>query len=718
MKLIKISLLIVLIKPVLGVWLSYEEAVLNSPFEIASLGWTISVPNEDAYVYRGKGDNWKSWYKVSLPSIDTTLFLDSTAFTLKGDDLYVSSLSFAKSGDKLLVKTDSRKIWRHSNSGTYFIYNLSLETLTPISENNKNLRNVKFSPDGKLVAYVREDNNLYIYEFKRKRERRLTSSGSKTVFNGHFGWLYEEELTGYDGYRWSPDSESIAFWEENEAKVPEFILFDEMGLYPKIQKIRYPKAGETNPTLRIGILRIKGAGRKWIQYAQVDNDYLPWMEWVNNEKVAFLKMERKQKNWDIFVADRQTGISIKVLSESDPDGWLENHEQIKFMNDGKILWISENSGYKHIWIAKHSGSNSWPITKGEWEVSAINYIDEDAQKIYFTANKESVFENRFYSIRFDGTEIKLLTPEEGSHSISVSGSRKYFTDTFSSLTLPKKILYRDLESGEIIKVLGETDLLQFEEYEWSTPKMVHFPTKDNTEILDGIITLPPDYSKTKKYPVIMYGYGMPGTQIVWNRWGRTWNQYLAQLGYIVFSMDSRGMSGRGEAFKNLSYGDMAHYLAKDHLAGLNYLVDEGYADPNRIGAWGWSGGGYFTCLMLTKNGKYFKAGVSVAPVTDFRLYDTAYTERSMGLPQENKAGYDSTNVITWMNRMQGSIMLMHATGDDNVHSQNTTHFVQAALKAGKDVEWFQYPNRSHGIHGNGSREHLYKKMIDFFKAKL
>jgi dipeptidyl-peptidase-4 len=704
-----------MIKPVFGVWLSYEEAVLNSPFKEASLGWTISVPNEDAYVYRGKGDNWKLWYKVSLPSMDTTLFLDSTTFALNSDDLYVSGLSFAKSGDKLLVKTDSRKIWRHSNSGTYFIYNLSLGTLIPVSDDNKNLRNVKISPDGKLVAYVREDNNLYIYEFKRKRERRLTSSGSKTILNGHFGWLYEEELTGYDGYRWSPDSESIAFWEENEAMVPEFTLFDEMGLYPKIQKIRYPKAGETNPTLRIGILRVKGGGRKWIQYAQVGDDYLPWMEWVNNEKVAFLKMDRKQKNWDIFIADRQTGRSLKVLSESDPDGWLDNHDQIKFMKDGKILWISENSGYKHIWIAKHSGSNFWPITKG---VSAINYIDEDAQKIYFTANKESVFENRFYSIRVDGTELNLLTPEEGSHYISISGSKKYFTDTFSSLTVPRKILYRDLESGKIIKVLGETDLEQYEEYEWSTPKIVHFPTKDNTENLDGIITLPPNYSKTKKYPVIMYGYGMPGTQIVWNRWGRTWNQYLAQLGYIVFSMDSRGMSGRGEEFKNLSYGDMAHYLAKDHLAGLNYLVDEGYADPERIGAWGWSGGGYFTCLMLTKNGKYFKAGVSVAPVTDFRLYDTAYTERSMGLPEENKAGYDSTSVITWMNRMQGSILLMHATGDDNVHSQNTTHFVQAALKAGKDVEWFQYPNRSHGIYGNGSREHLYKKMIEFFKAKL
>jgi Tol biopolymer transport system component len=212
-----------------------------------------------------------------------------------------------------------------------------------------------------------------------------------------------------------------------------------MGLYPKIQKIRYPKAGETNPTLRIGILRIKGGGRKWIQYAQVDNDYLPWMEWVNNEKVAFLKMDRKQKNWDIFIADRQTGRSMKVLSESDPDGWLENHEQIKFMKDGKILWISENSGYKHIWIAKHSGSNSWPITKGEWEVSAINYIDEDAQKIYFTANKESVFENRYMHVQEMqrmGADIRL----EGSTAIikgveSTQGAPVMATDLRASASL-------------------------------------------------------------------------------------------------------------------------------------------------------------------------------------------------------------------------------------------------------------------------------------------
>ena len=718
MKVLIIGLFILLTNPIYGVWLSIEEAILNSPFEIASLGRTIPVPNENAYIVRGEGDNWKSWFKVSLPQLDTTLFLDSNAFNLNGIDLYISNLEFAKTGDKVLVKTDSRKIWRHSNSGTYYIFDLHTRILIPVSQNNKNLRNVKFSPNGNLVAYVRENNDLYFYDIKRKRERRLTKTGSETVSNGHFGWLYEEELTGYDGYRWSPDSKSIAFGEEDESMVPEFALFDETGQYPTINKIRYPKAGETNPTLRIGIVRIKSSGRKWIEYAQVDNDYLPWMEWVDQDKIGFLKMERNQQKWDLFVSDRSSGKSIKVLSESDPNGWLDNHGQIRFLKDGKILWISEKSGYKHIWMAKHSGSKTWPVTEGEWEVSSIKYIDEESERIYFTANKKSVFESHFYSIKFDGTDIKHLTPESGSHQIKISGLNNFFIDSYSSLKDPKKIVYKSMETGHVVKILRTTDYTQFEKYEWTIPKMVNFLSTDGEEMLDGLITFPPNYSASKKYPVIMHGYGMPGTQIIWNRWGSTWNQFLAQQGYIVFSMDARGMSGRGEAFKNMSYGDMAHYLAKDHLAGLNYLIDNGYADSKRIGAWGWSGGGYFTCLMLTKNGKYFKAGVSVAPVTDYRLYDTAYTERSMGLPQENKAGYDSTNVMTWMNRMKGRIMLMHGTGDDNVHSQNTTQFVQSALSAGKDVEWFQYPNRNHGIYGGGARVHLYKKMIEFFKENL
>ncbi len=702
----------------MGKKLGFEDAINYSLFETASMGWTIPVPNDDAFVIRGKAKNSHTWYKVALPAMDTTLFLDSTVFNYNGDDLHIENLSFAKTGDKLLVKTAFKKIWRHSNTGTYFIYDLVEKNLETLTHDNENLRNVKFSPDGSRVAYVREDNNVYVYELGRKRERRLTRTGSETILNGHFGWLYEEELTGYDGYRWSPDGKYIAFWEEDQSPVPEFPLMDDSPLYPTIQYIRYPKAGESNPTMRLGILSVNGGRRIWLNLGEVDDHYFPWMEWVNEEKVAFVKMDRKQKNWKLFISDRKTGKSMNVLSESDPEGWLDNYGHIRFLHDGKIAWISERSGFRHIWMAKHSGSRFWPVTEGNWEVSSIHHVDEENERFYFMANKESVFENRFYSIRFNGTDLKLLTPEEGSHRIRISGANRYFVDSYSSFTSPRRIGLKMLNSGKILNVLGETSLTQYEEYEWTTPILVHFPTTDGNEMLDGVITFPPDFSPARKYPVIIYGYGMPGTQIVWNRWGSTWSQYLAQQGYIVFSMDARGMSGRGESFKNLSYGDMSRYLAKDHVAGINFLVDQGYVDPDRIGAWGWSGGGYFTCLMLTRNGKRFKAGVSIAPVTDYHLYDTAYTERSMGLPQENVAGYDSTNTIKWIDRMEGSLLLMHGTRDDNVHAQNTNQFVQKALQAGKDVEWFQYPGRNHGIYGGGARDHLYKKMIDFFKENL
>ena len=701
-----------------AVWLTYEEAMHNSPFKSASMGWTIPFPNEDAILIRGSGDNWRKWYKVDLLSSDTILFLDSTALNNKGDDLYVSDLEFSKKGDKVLIRTDSKKIWRYSHFSTYFVYDVLKKRLNSLTDQNKDLRNVKFSPNGELIAYIRKDNNLYVYDIPRGRQRQLTTTGSETISNGHFGWLYEEELTGYDGYRWSPNSESIAYWEEDESMVPEFSMINDLGQYPSTRKIRYPKAGERNPTLRIGVIRIKGAGRKWIDNAFVDDDYLPWMEWVNDQKLSFIKMRRNQKNWDLFVSDRTTGRSLKVLSEDDEAGWLENHGQIRYLSDGKIIWISERSGYKHIWMSKHSGSRYWPITEGSWEVSNIVHIDEESKLIYFMANKESIFEKRLYSIRFDGTELALLTPESGSHSVRVTGTERYFIDTYSSLDVPRRILLKELKTGNIIRVLGETALDQFNEYEWSNPKIVHFPSADGSTILDGTLILPPDHDPDKKYPVIIHGYGMPGTQIVWNRWGSIWDQYLAQQGYVVFSMDSRGMSGRGETFKNLSYGDMSKYLALDNVAGINFLIDEGYADPKRIGAWGWSGGGYFTCLMLTRNAKYFKAGVAIAPCTDFRLYDTAYTERSMGMPQTNKAGYDSTSVLSWVHRMEGSILLMHGTEDDNVHAQHTTQFVQSALRSGKDVEWYQYPGRNHGIYGGGARDHLYKKMMEYFKENL
>jgi dipeptidyl-peptidase-4 len=494
-------------------------------------------------------------------------------------------------------------------------------------------------------------------------------------------------------------------------------MFDEMELYPTTEKIRYPKAGQPNPSMEIFVVDVKKGRRKSMNIGDVKDTYYPWMEWTADKKLTIMRMNRLQKHWEFLTVATKSGKSISGLSESDEAGWVELHRNYKFLNNGNILWISERSGWHHLYIHTAAGELVQQITDGEWEVKRIIHLDEENETVYFTGNKASVFETRFYSIQFDGTNLKLLTKEKGSHSVKVLPTGNAFIDSYSSIQTPTKHILKNMD-GNVLMVLDETDKSQFEVYDWSYPEIIHFNTADGSTTLDGILTYPPDYIKGKRYPVIVHGYGMPGTQIVNNRWSGLWNQYLVQQGFIIFSMDARGMSGRGEAFKNLSYGDMAQYLAKDTAAGVRYLVEQGIADPNRIGAWGWSGGGYFTGLMLTKNAHLFDVGVSVAPVMDFRLYDSIYTERSMGLPQDNGAGYDSTSVLSYVDRFNGKLLVIHGTGDDNVHSQNTTWLVEEFVKHDKQLDIFYYPNRPHGMSGGNARKNLYKKMITYFKDNL
>ncbi len=700
-----------------GKRLSFEDVQGKSPFKYARLGMMVWFHNENAYLAWGKDQYKGDIVRVTFPERDTTEFVDSSAFYLNGKKLKVSRFSFDKTGAKLLLLSDRKKIWRHSYYGTYHFLDIASKNIQPVSQNNTELRNVKFSPDGNKVVYVRKDNNLYAFDLAKRKEKQLTSTGSDLILNGHFGWVYEEEWGSYDGYRWSPDSRYIAYWEEDQSQVPVFTLIDELELYPVTQEIHYPKAGQTNPTMKIFVVDVKRGRRKQMNIGETADTYFPWMEWREDKKLAIMKMNRLQKEWNMLTAFTKSGEIANGLTESDPEGWVELHRNYKFLKDGNILWISERSGWHHLYIHTPTGDLVKQLTEGEWEVKKINYVDEDNQKVYFSANKETVFENRFYSVNFDGSDLKLLTKEKGSHSVRILPEKNGFIDSYSSLLTPSRHLVKNMD-GKVLEVLDETDKSQFEVYDWSNPEIIHFKTADGATTLDGIITYPPDYVKDKRYPVIVHGYGMPGTQIVNNRWGSTWNQYLVQQGFIVFSMDARGMSGRGEAFKNLSYGDMANYLAKDHATGVQYLVDQGIADPDRIGAWGWSGGGYFTGLMLTKNAHLFDVGVSVAPVMDFRLYDSIYTERSMGLPQDNKAGYDSTSVLSYIDRYQGKLLVIHGTGDDNVHSQNMTWLVEEFVKHDKQLDTFYYPNRPHSMAGGKARKNLYRKMINYFNDHL
>ena len=719
MKFKKLILFITFISLLLGEnkRLSFDDVQGKSPFEYARLGMMKWLPDQNTYLSWGK-DSYKGHIvSVKFPEQDTTVFVDSSLFYLNGKKLSIYSFNLDESKSKLLLLTKRKKIWRHSFYGEYFVLDLPTKTVFPITKNNDDLRNVKLSPDGTKVAYVRKDNNLYIFDLNRKKEKRLTKNGSSAYLNGHFGWVYEEEFGSYDAYRWSPNSKHIAYWQVDQSKVPVFRMFDELGLYPKIQEIHYPKAGQTNPTMSIFVVDVNRGRSKKMDIKDSNDKYYPWMKWINNESLIVMRMNRLQNFWEFLTVSRSNGKSTAGLTESDPNGWVDLHRNYRFLENGNILWISERTGWKHLFLHSKNGKLINQITDGEWEVKRIVHIDESKNKIYFTSNKESVFETRFYSINFDGSGLKLLTNEEGSHSIKVLPKGDSFIDSFSSLRQPQKHLLKDM-NGKLIKIIAETDKSQFEIYDWTYPQIMQFKSDDGATTLDGIVTFPPDYQKNKRYPVIVYGYGMPGTQIVNKRWGSSWNQYLAHQGYVVFSMDARGMSGRGESFKNLSYGDMSNYLAKDTAAGVKYLISKGIADPNRIGAWGWSGGGYFTGLMLTKNADLFDVGVSVAPVMDFRLYDTIYTERSMGLPQENKAGYDSTSVLSYVDRFNGKLLVIHGTGDDNVHSQNTTWLVEEFIKHDKQLDVFYYPNRPHGMAGGNARKNLYRKMINYFNENL
>ena len=717
--------------------LSFEDVQGKSPFEYASLGFISWYPNENAYLVKRKGQI----LKITVPDLDTTVFLTPKDFVISGknilgsknlnkeapwvqtisqniDDLLkTSTFWLSKDGSMILLAYEKEKIWRRSFFATYYYMDLKTKEIFPLSNENSKIRNAKFSPDGKKVAYVREDNNLYVFDLDRKKERQLTRTGSEAILNGHFGWVYEEEFGSFDAYRWSPDSEKIAFWQEDQSAVSTFLMFDEMSLYPTVEKIRYPKAGEKNPKMSIFNVNIKRGKPKKIDLGETEDIYFPWMEWSDSDNLVLMKMNRLQNDYK-FLKIFANGKKVdEGVSEKDPNGWVQLHRNYHFLENGNLLWMSERDGWHHIYLHTFKGKLIKQITSGNWEVKKIVAVDEKNEKVYFMANKKSVFENRFYSIGFNGKDLTLLTKEPGSHSVKLFPDYSGFLDTYSNLNTPSRHLLKDIE-GNLIKVISETDKSQFEEYDWSYPEIIKFQTDDNSTALDGIITYPPNFKKGKRYPVIVHGYGMPGTQIVYNRWGSTWNQFLAHQGYIVFSLDARGMSGRGEEFKNLSYGDMSKYLSRDTAAGVKHLISIGIADPEKIGAWGWSGGGYFTGLMLTKNADLFDVGVSVAPVMDFRLYDSIYTERSMGLPKDNKSGYDSTSVLSYVDRFKGKLLVIHGTGDDNVHSQNTTWLVEEFVKHDKQLDVFYYPNRPHGMSGGNARKNLYMKMITYFNENL
>mgnify|MGYP001269425499 FL=1 len=717
------------------------ENIFDGTFSTEGIGRYEWKNNSDSYFFSKSSEKSLDFFELEVSKNDTT-----KSFSISKDLIDNFSYSFSPNQDMLLLKKNHKQLWRHSSYGTYYVYNINQMSLKPISSQPDSLRNVKFSPDSKKIAYVRNDNNLYMYEIFEEKETQLTFDGSDTILNGHFGWVYEEEFGTYDSYKWSPNSQFIAFIREDQELVREYALVDYEEQYPVVKYIRYPKAGEDNPIVSIIILDLLNEEYRTVNLPDTSY-YIPDIVWqVNSSNLFFATLNRKQNDWNLYKYDFELNNGTLILNDKN-DTWIDRDPftipgsigswstkggfSFAIMEDGEIIWLSERDGYRHIYRNRPDGKFFNQITRGDWEVNTINAIDYKDKVIYFTAKKESEVENHLYSIKFNGSRLKKLTKEVGSHSVSFSPRLNYFIDNFSSLTIPNKIFVRE-NSGKIIQTLRSTDRTKFDESNFTYPQIINIFADDGTR-LNALITYPHNFDPMKQYPVILYNYGGPGSQLVINRWGsgsHLFHQFFASRDFIIFSFDNRGTGGRGKAFKDLAYGDYGKYLVKDHIAAAEYLQSLTYVDADNIGIWGWSGGGYLTNMCMTLASDYYAAGISIAPNVDPLLYDTIWTERYMGLVDENPEGYKNASVLTHVHKAKGHLLQIHGNADDNVHHQHSINLAKAYAEHGKDMEMFIYSNANHGMYNNNflsennpangwkNRYHLYKKMTDFFIEHL
>ena len=717
------------------------ENVLDRTFRTESIGRYDWKNSSDAYYFTERSDEGLDFYEYNLASNDTL-----KAFSVQKSVISDFSYSFSPDQTKLLLKKNSKKLWRHSSYGSYYVYDIASESVTPVTSDPDSLRNVKFSPDSNKLAFVRNDNNLYLFDLIDSREEQLTFDGSEDILNGHFGWVYEEEFGTYGSYKWSPNSQYIAFIREDQTYVKEYALVDYEAQYPVVKYIRYPKTGEDNPIVSISILDLENKEYRSVHLPETAY-YIPDIIWqVNSSNLYFATLNRKQNDWNLYKYDFDTNRGDLILNDSN-DSWIDRDPftvpgeigtwttkggfSSAILENGEILWISEKDGFSHIYRNRPDGRPINQVTRGNWEVNNISAIDTKNEVIYFSGKKETETENHLYSIKFNGSRLKRLTKEKGSHSSSFSPTLNYFINSYSSFTVPPKTFLRQ-DSGKIVRVLAETDRSQFDAYGLTYPQLINIFTDDGTR-LNALITYPHNFDPMKQYPVILYNYGGPGSQLVLNRWGsgsHIFHQFFASRDFIIFSFDNRGTGGRGKAFKDLAYGDYGKYLIKDHIAAAKYLQGLTYVDAENIGIWGWSGGGYLTNMCMTLASDYYKAGISIAPNVEPLLYDTIWTERYMGLVEENPEGYKNASVLTHVDKAKGHLLQIHGNADDNVHHQHSIKLAKAYAEHGKDMEMFIYSNANHGMYNNNflsednpadgwkNRYHLYKKMTDFFMEHL
>lgn len=666
-------------------------------------------------------------YNVITGDAVSTLVNKADLKRVYGSEVKIDEYQFSPDETKLLIASQHEPIYRRSSKSFYFIYDLKSTgkpTLIPLSTGGKQSY-ATFSPDGSKIAFARE-NNLFFVDLKTMAETQITKDGLfNHIIHGSADWVYEEEFSFAKGFDWSSDSRKIAYYTFDESNVKEYNMQVFKGLYPTDYRFKYPKAGEANSSITISVYDLLSSQSVKMDIGPEKDIYIPRINWTKDPNLLSIrKMNRLQNKLELLHANATTGQSKVILSEqNDTYVDLEFTDHLTYLKNGKqFVYASEKSGFKHLYLYEMSGNLVQQITKGDWEVSDLAGIDEQNKLLYYTSTEESPLERQLYSIQLDGKGKKKLSDKRGTNRADFSPDFKFYLNYVSSVSSPLTVSLHQTPSGKLVKALENNEALntRLKELNLSKKEFFQFRTDNNTS-LNGWMIKPSNFDATKKYPVLMFVYGGPGSQTVTDSWDSRdffWYQILADKGYIIASVDNRGTGARGANFRKATYVQLGKLEVQDQIAGAKYLSGLEYIDRNRIGIWGWSYGGYMTSLCLTVGADVFKAGIAVAPVTNWRFYDTIYTERYLKTPQENPSGYDDNSPVNHVSKLKGKFLLIHGTGDDNVHFQNSIALQDALIRANKQFESFYYPNRNHGIYGGNTRLHLYTMMTKFLEENL
>ena len=577
----------------------------------------------------------------------------------------------------------------------------------------------KISPDGRYVSFVR-DHNLWLVGVADGNEAAVTQGGTEEIRKGELDWVYPEELDIKTAYWWSPDSSAIAYLEMDERKVSQYPMVDFSSPSGEAEMERYPVAGGANPIVRVLVASLAGGESRVMDAGAEADIYIPRVNWLTDSKhLAIQRLNRTQTELDLLIADVSTGSSHVALEEKDPY-WINISDDLFFLKDGKrFLWSSERSGYRHLYLYDVGGKQLAQITKGDWEVAAVDTIDEAKGLVYFTATEKSPLERQLYRVTLDGAGFTRLTKEDGTHAAVLAPNASAFVDTYSNTAGPPP---QDLcrADGSRITTINENKVAELADYHLSPTEFLSVKSHDNMQLNASIIK-PPDFDPQKKYPVLVFTYGGPHAQVVRNTWGGAtflWHQLMAQKGYIIFALDNRGSGGRGHLFEEPIHFRLGAQELSDQRDGVAYLKTLPYVEANRIGIWGWSYGGHMTLHAMFEAGGDFKAGFAGGPVTDWRYYDSIYTERYMGLPQKNKVSYEESSPVKNAAHLKGKLLIAHGTGDDNVHFANTLAVMNDLIEAGKYVEVLAFPGRGHGVSDPPARRVLMQRVTQFFLDNL